>query len=152
MVVQISGKSARLAQKCYFYQEATSRKTWNFLKSNFDMNYICIAIKFETLTRLTCFIFLWKIGKMFWSCRKCEKIEVSRRLDLVETKTWLLRQSQLRYLKRNREFQQNLAEQEKCDTYIWAFFKLLLQMFNFCRADWVLSYVSTLLWKFSNIS
>ena len=37
-------------------------------------------MKFETLTQLTCFMFLSKIGEMLWSYRKCQK-----NLSLKET-------------------------------------------------------------------
>ena len=32
MMIQISGKSAHLAQKCHFYQKATNKKSWKLFK------------------------------------------------------------------------------------------------------------------------
>ena len=35
MMIQISGKSASLAQKCFFYQKTTNKQSWKPFKSNF---------------------------------------------------------------------------------------------------------------------
>ena len=35
MMIQISGKSVHLAQKCYFYQKATIKQSWKRFKVKF---------------------------------------------------------------------------------------------------------------------
>ena len=42
MMIQISGKSAHLAQKYYFYQKNTSKQSWKLFKSKF-LTYIKYA-------------------------------------------------------------------------------------------------------------
>ena len=35
MMIQLSGKSAYLAQKCHFYHKTKNKQSWKFSKSNF---------------------------------------------------------------------------------------------------------------------
>ena len=48
-----------------------------------------VYIKFGTLTQLTCFIFLLKIGEMLLSYIKCQKVRVGSRLSQFGTKNLL---------------------------------------------------------------
>ena len=41
MINKISGKSVHLAQKSHFYQNATNKESWCFVKSNFHLNQTC---------------------------------------------------------------------------------------------------------------
>ena len=43
MMIEISGKSAHLAQKSYFFQKLPISKVESFLKSNFDLRKILLT-------------------------------------------------------------------------------------------------------------
>ena len=61
------------------------------------------SIKFGTLTQLTCFMFLLKIEEMFWSYRKCAKIEVWRKLGRVTAENLFAETSWAKYLKQSKK-------------------------------------------------
>ena len=72
MMIQISGKSAHLAQKCYFYQKLPISKVESFLKSN------------------------------FWPKSNTQNIAYTKPLNLeLGPKICLLRQSRLKHLEQN---------------------------------------------------
>ena len=70
MVIQISEKSAHLAQKFYFYQNTTNKESW----------------KLEILTQVTCFMFLLKFIEILRSDKKRQIIGFWRRLGRVRIK------------------------------------------------------------------
>ena len=78
--IQIFGKSAHLAQKCYFCQKTINKQSWKLFKVKiFDLNQICKIVFAQNhwiwnfnATEL-CFIFLLKFVEMLWSYKNCQK-------------------------------------------------------------------------------
>ena len=76
VMIPVCRKDNHLAQKSYFYQKATNKQSWKLPKLKFWPKpniQNSVYTKPLNLTRLTCFIYLLKIGLMHRSYSKCQK-------------------------------------------------------------------------------
>ena len=106
-IIQMSEESSTLAQKRYFYLQGTNNQSWKDFKFKLLpwIKYLkqCLQknIKFGTLAKLACFIFLLKLIEMVWSYKKCQKSGDERGLRQSMIKSFLPRLSWTKYLYQN---------------------------------------------------
>ena len=107
IMIQLSGKSTKLAQKCQFVQKTTNRKSWKFSKVKFwpkpsiqNKAYIK-PLNLELLRQLNSFVFSSRLEKCFEVTENAQKLKCKGDWAKLLPNICLLRQSWTKYLAKN---------------------------------------------------